>query len=228
MTLLSVLYMIVYGFVLSLIAFDLVMGADPHWISTLFGAYAFVKAFYIGLGGLIILASIVFIRYGPGSGITRDHFHDVGKLFFGFCLIWGDFFYAQFVVIWYGNIPEETHYLIQRTMLLPWQPLAWGIFIICFILPFLILLNRKVKSKPVFMSALSSIVILGMGLEHLLLLGPALNPQLNLSRFISTTALIFLGFFGLMAWSLGFFLNLFPELVRSGAKEGESGNAGRE
>ena len=102
--------------VLSLIGFDLVMSMDPHWVSTLFGAYHFVKAFYVGLGALIILAAIVHLRRGGGAGIAAAHFHDIGKLFFAFCLLWADFFYVQLTVIWYGNIPEETHYVILRTV----------------------------------------------------------------------------------------------------------------
>ena len=90
---------------------------DPHWISTLFGAYNFVKAFYVGLGALIILACILYLRHGEASGITSSHLHDIGKLFFAFCLLWADFFYVQLIVIYYGNIPEETYYVIARTML---------------------------------------------------------------------------------------------------------------
>ena len=59
MSLWAGLYIFAFAFVLSLIGFDLVMSMDPHWVSTLFGAYHFVKAFYLGLGGLIILAAIV-------------------------------------------------------------------------------------------------------------------------------------------------------------------------
>lgn len=219
MSVFGVLYMIAYAFVLSLLAFDLIMSADPHWISTLFGAYAFVKAFYIGLGALIILASVVALRYGDLSGLTATHFHDLGKLFFGFCLIWGDFFYAQFVVIWYGNLPEEASYIIQRTMLSPWKSLAWVVLCTCFIVPFLILLNRKVKTKPVFMAVLCSVVIVGIGLEHLLLLGPALSPDISGFSQGLAAGLIFVGFFGLMGLALRFFLNLFPELVLAEEQE---------
>ena len=216
MSVFSVLYMIAYAVVLSLIAFDLIMSADPHWISTLFGAYAFVKAFYVGLAGLIILAAVVYRKAGADFGLNPSHFHDLGKLFLGFCLIWGDFFYAQFVVIWYGNIPEETSYIIQRTMLAPWQPLAWVVFGICFVIPFLILLNRRIKTKPVFMGGLCTVVIAGIGLEHLLLLGPALNPGVGVLDQVIAAMSVSLGFLGLMILSLGFFFRLFPELIDTG------------
>jgi hypothetical protein len=124
MTIWGGLYILAFALVLCLIGFDLIMSMDPHWISTLFGAYNFVKAFYIGLGALIILAAIIRLKQGEASRLDTAHFHDIGKLFFAFCLLWADFFYVQLLVIYYGNIPEETHYVIIRTVLTPWNKLA--------------------------------------------------------------------------------------------------------
>jgi hypothetical protein len=213
MTVWGGLYILAFALVLSLIGFDLVMSMDPHWISTLFGAYHFVKAFFIGLGALIILAAIIRIRQGEASGIKANHFHDIGKLFFGFCLLWADFFYVQLMVIYYGNIPEETHYVIVRTMLAPWNKLAWTVFIVCFIGPFFILLNQRIKTKPVLMLTICSIVIVGMWLEHLLLLGPALSHDAQAIPLSLSDGLISLGFLGLMAIAVGYFLKVFPETI---------------
>jgi len=190
------------------------MSMDPHWISTLFGAYNFVKAFYVGLGALVILASIFYLRHGEAGSITSSHLHDIGKLFFAFSFLWADFFYVQLVVIWYGNIPEETQYVIERTMLAPWKSLAWTVFIVCFIFPFIILLNKKIKTKPVFMIMICTVVIAGIWLEHLLLLGPALSPDAHHISLSALDGLITLGFFGLMLLALSWFFRQFPELVR--------------
>jgi hypothetical protein len=219
MTVFGILYILAFALVLSLIGYDLMMSMDPHWYSTLFGAYTFVKAFYIALGGLIILASILHLNPATEFKLKPSDFHDIGKLFFAFCMVWGDFFYVQLVVIWYGNIPEETAYLIERTMTPPWNYLAWFVFIICFIIPFIILLNRKIKTKPRFMSVLCALVIMGIWLEHLLILGPALNPHVSALPLDLTDGLMFLGFGSLMAVTIRFFLNLFPEFIR--AADGE-------
>jgi len=219
MNVLGVLYIMAFAFVLTLVAFDLVMSMEPVWVSTLFGAYAFVKAFYIGLAALIILAFSIHLGRGKTSGLTSSHFHDLGKLFFGFCLLWADFFYCQFLVIWYGNLPEETSYIITRTMSLPWKSLAWTVFIVSFVIPFCILLNRKVKTKPVFMITLCSMVLIGIWLEHLLLVGPALSPKTSFLPLDVTDGLIFLGFLGLMAMAVRFGLGMFPELIPVQQKE---------
>jgi len=214
------LYILAFALVLSLLGYDLIMSMEPHWISSLFGAYIFIKAFYAGLGALIILASVLYIKNGKASGITESHFHDAGKLFFAFCLLWADFFYAQLLVIWYGNIPEETHFVILRTMVQPWKTLAWTVFIMGFIIPFVVLLNRRVKTKPVFMIVLCSMVIIAIWLEHLLLLGPSLNRQAVSLPLDLSDVLIFLGFFGLLVVSLSVFMRTFPEAVISGKAEG--------
>jgi hypothetical protein len=209
----SGVYCFLYALVLSLIGFDLVMAMDPHWWSTLFGAYHFVKAFYLGLGGLIILAALLHIGRGRSSRLSDRHFHDLGKLFFAFCLLWADFFYVQLNVIWYGNIPEETHYVILRTVLPPWNRLAWTVFIMCFIVPFVVLLNRRVKSMPRFMLGLCLFITVGLWLEHLLLLGPALIQHASEVPLGVSDGLVFLGFLGLMGLAVAFTLNRFPELA---------------
>lgn len=213
MTIWGGLYILAFTVVLSLIGYDLVMSMDPHWVSTLFGGYTFVKAFYVGLGALIILAGITRITKGSASGLKPAHFHDIGKLFFAFCLLWADFFYVQLTVIWYGNISEETHYVIERTMMVPWNTLAWTVFTICFVMPFVILLNKKVKSKPVFMVILCSVILIGFWLEHLLLLAPALSHDADTLPLRVSDGLITAGFFGLMVIAVSFFLKRFPEIA---------------
>ncbi len=219
MGLFSILYMLAFTLVLSLIGYDLVMAADPHWISTLFGAYSFVKAIYLGLGGLIILAALLHLSPRTEFQLPASNFHDIGKLFFAFCLMWADFFYVQLVVIWYGNIPEETAYIIERTMLVPWRYLAWGVFLVCFVLPFFILINKKVKMMPAAMIVICSVVIVGIWFEHLLLLGPSLSHSAAGLPLGFSDILISLGFFGLMLSAIAVAFKQFPELVRIEKRE---------
>jgi hypothetical protein len=212
-TVFAILYILTFTLVLSLLGYDLVMSLDPHWYSTLFGAYTFIKAFYVGLGGLIILASVLHLKAARPVGLEPAHFHDVGKLFLAFCLVWADFFYCQLVVIWYGNIPEEAAYVIERTMRMPYKPLAWTVFIVCFIAPFLILLNKAIKTRPVAMSLLCIMVLVGIWLEHLLLIGPALFPNSRELPVGGMDLAISMGFLGIMALTLKAFIERFPELV---------------
>ena len=200
-----------YAVVLSLLAFDLIMSLDPHWHSTLFGAYYFIGSFYTALAALIILSALLRKQPGFLNLIQPGHFHDLGKLLLGFCLITGDFFYSQFLVIWYGNLPEETRYVILRVRQNPWEPLAWAVLGLCFALPFIGLLSRKIKLKPPALAVLSAVILVGMWLERFLLIAPSLwkGQDFFLGRpEISITA----GFLGLLTLSFVLFFRMFSPL----------------
>jgi Ni/Fe-hydrogenase subunit HybB-like protein len=210
-TFLAPVFAILYALVLSLIAIDLIMSLDPHWVSTLFGAYYFIACFYSGLAAVIILSSIAVGRLGLGEYIGKQQFHDLGKLLLGFCIVTGDFFYAQFLVIWYGNLPEETKFVILRLNHSPWQPLAWAVLFGCFALPFLVLLIRRIKMRPRFMMVLCSFILVGMWFERFLLVVPSLWEGKSIP-FGPTEILITAGFFGTMALCVMIFLRMFPML----------------
>jgi hypothetical protein len=202
---------IAYGFVLSLIAIDLIMSLDPRWVSTLFGAYFFLSSFYLGLAALAIVSVLSLNSYGLKDYIHSRYFQDLGKLVFGFCLLTGYFFYAQFLVIWYGNIPEETRYVILRVRQSPWGPLAWAVLATAFILPFIALLSRKMKMKPISLMGVSLLILIGIWMERFLLIAPSFWKGEEIPIGIHEV-LITAGFFGLMALSLIIFLKRFPFL----------------
>ena len=194
----SSIFLLLYALVYSLIGFDLVMSLAPHWYSTLFGAYFFMSSFYLGLAALAVVSTLTRKYPKLEGGIGTGQFHDLGKLLFAFCILTGDFLWSQFAVIWYGNIPEETEYVILRTMEMPWAPVAWVVLIGTFVVPFLVLLSRGVKENPRSLLAVASVILIGMWLERYLLVVPSLLHQETLplgwpELFIT------LGFFGAFA-----------------------------
>ncbi|MCJ8502224.1 hypothetical protein [Desulfatitalea alkaliphila] len=219
MTVAAFLYMLAFAIVLSILGFDLVMSMDPHWFSTLFGAYSFVKAIYVGFGALIVLAALLHMSPGNGFRLRPGQFHDIGKLFFAFGLVWADFFYAQLVVIWYGNISEETAWVIERVMMAPWQGLSWTVFAVCFVAPSLILINKKIKTVPAAMAVICTVVIAGMWLEHFLLLGPVYHAHPAALPLGWSDLLIALGFLGMLAGSVALYLGQFPEVLAAREEE---------
>jgi hypothetical protein len=206
---LSTIYALLYALVLSLIAIDLIMSLDPQWVSTLFGAYYFIGSFYTALAALLVLALWARKALGLEPFLQSRHFHDLGKLLLGFCLMTGDFFYSQFLVIWYGNLPEESRYILLRIRFSPWEPLAWMVLLTCFVLPFGVLLSRKIKMQPLPLMVLSLIILAGMWLERFLLVAPSLwkGPGMPLGLMeVAITA----GFLGIMGACILTFLQQFP------------------
>lgn len=208
---LSPLYAVLYALVLTLLAVDLIMSLDPHWVSTLFGAYFFVGSFYTALAAVVILSALGATRFGLESCIGPGQFHDMGKLLLGFCVLTGDFFYAQFVVIWYGNLPEETRFIIRRVSQAPWDALSWTVLVLGFVVPFLVLLRRKVKMNPRFMMVLAGLILVGMWLERFLLVAPSLTKGQGMPLGFMEI-LISAGFLGAMALCLMVFFRKFPAL----------------
>jgi len=211
---LSPIVAILYAVVFSLFGFDLVMSLSPEWYSTLFGMYFFTGAFYCALAALIILSGIAVRRFGMGEYIQKNQFHDLGKLLLAFCLVNGDFFFAQFLVIWYGNLPEETRFVILRVNVYPWNVLAWTVLFLFFILPFVVLLSRKVKMKPTLMTVLAGLILAGLWLERFLVITPSLWKGRGLPLGWQEL-MVSLGFLGLLGLCLQWFIRRFPLLPLS-------------
>jgi hypothetical protein len=208
---LSPIFGVFYAFILSLLSFDLIMSLDPHWYSTLFGAYYFTSSFYTALAALVFISHLLRGSHGLQECIHPHHLHDLGKLLFAFCLFTGYLFYVQFLVIWYGNLPEETKYIILRIRFTPWEPLGWTVLGMILILPFLVLLRRKWKMNPAVMIPVSLVVLAGMWLERFIQVAPSLWKGKSLPLGLPEI-LITAGFLGVMALSLAVFLTRVPIL----------------
>ena len=126
----------------SMMSWDWIMSIDPHWFSTLFGWYVFASMMVSGVT-TIALISIYLKSKGYLPNVNDNHIHDLGKFMFGFSVFWTYLWFSQFMLIWYSNIPEEVVYFISRIedYTIPF----WGMVVINFILPFLILVSSNFK-----------------------------------------------------------------------------------
>ena len=213
-TIFAHVYGILYALILSLFAVDFIMSLEPGWVSTLFPAYYWMSSFYSGLAAVTILSAIAVKRFALGNVIRPKQFHDLGKLLLGFCIVSGDFFYAQFLVIWYGNMPEETGFIIKRMNIFPWSALSWTVLFMAFVIPFLVLLIRKIKMKPGFMLWFSVFILVAMWLERFLLVVPSIWKEGGFPLGLEEV-LITLGFMGAMGLCIQEFLKRVPALAFS-------------
>ena len=103
-------------------SFDWVMSLSPMWFSTMFGVYIFAGSV---LAAHCTIAVVSFVLQKQGAmrdEVTIEHYHDLGKFIFGFVFFWTYIAFSQYMLIWYGNIPEETEWFYHR------QVGAWGMF----------------------------------------------------------------------------------------------------
>ena len=202
--------LIAYGWIFSLVAFDFVMALDPHWYSTLVGGYYAVGNLLLGVAFLTIAAVWTRDRFQIRDYIGDQQLHDIGKLLFGFCILWAYTLWSQYLVIWYGDLPEETEFIAHR-MQGSWAPLTWLMLTLVFFVPFVVLLSRKVKTHVRGLTTVALMVAVGMWLERFILVSPSIWHGEGLP-FGILEVLITAGVFSLFAWSYSTFIQTFPVL----------------
>ncbi len=203
---LAVVMLMLYIVVLSLLGFDLVMSLAPQWHSSLFGGYFVVSSLYTGFALLAILT--VFSNRSGAAEVPPSAVQDVAKLVFATCILWMYFFFSQYLVIWYGNVPVETRFLVARFFRDPWRTLAWVVWGIGWLIPFCYLLKRLTGRPPqshgplVFVSFLALIAIF---FERMILVFPSIRTEPSLPIGWAEV-LITAGFFALFALGRIWFL----------------------
>lgn len=126
-------------------SYDILMSLDPHWFSTIFGVYLFAGGILSAVAVITLVALLLQRRGGHLQGvITREHYQDLGKYLFGFVVFWAYIAFSQYMLYWYGGIPEETVWFQHRLQE------GWGwhsAFLLGFhfVLPFFVLLPRGTK-----------------------------------------------------------------------------------
>ncbi len=166
-------YVVVY----TLLAFDMVMSLEPHWYSTLFGAYFFVGNQYASMGAIIVAATFLHRRFGLEENLGTHRFADMGNLMMGFGILFSGFVFAQWLTIWYGNLPEEAPYLMTRLYQYPWRGVGIAVMVLALFGPFLMLQSRAAKNTPARLAWIAACVLVGIWLERWMLVVPALSPD---------------------------------------------------
>ena len=157
----------------SFIGFDMVMAMDKIWYSTMFGGYFFWDAFLSGIAFSIIVMLTVRKVFGLQKVFHEHVLHDYGKMLFAFSIFWMNLLWAQWLTIWYGNMPEETEFLFKRIVGV-WKPYGWTTVILIFVIPFIVLMRKKPKVTPWVLGGVSFLVLVGLWLAKFLEIVPTL------------------------------------------------------
>ena len=206
---------VVYAYVMSLVAFDYVMSLDQEWFSTLFGVYFFVGNLYSALALMLIIVANVRNKPGLAEYMTISRYHDLAKLTFAIACLWTYMIFSQYLVIWYSTLPEETPYLITRSMPgTPWYYMFWTLFAVLFLLPFLGLMPRTVCRNTRLTSVIAAILLIGQWFAHYVLVVPSIqdrhgDPQM---LFGAHEILLTVGFVGMFFLCYFTFLSKVPVL----------------
>ena len=159
-------------------AFDWIMALEARWYSTIFGVYYFSGAM-VGVLAVLPLAALGLQQAGRLRGaITVEHYHDLGKLLFAFVVFWGYIAFSQFLLIWYGNIPEETQWY-RRRLSDGWESLALVLLAGHLVIPFFGLLSRRAKRRAGILAFWSAWLLAMHWLDLYWLVMPAVEQPVS-------------------------------------------------
>ena len=192
------------------LAWDLSMSLDLHFQSTMYGWWVFMGGWVAALASFTIL-TMAWRRYlGAYELITEKHFHDLGKLCFAFTAFWGYITFGQYLVIWYGNLGEETHWARLR-LIHPWLPITLMTVTLMFG-PFFGLMSRAAKVYLPTMAFFAMFTVVGLWFHRYLEIYPSLyykSAHAPLGIWELGVALGMLGIWGLCYMS---FMDAFPRM----------------
>jgi hypothetical protein len=167
----GVILALAYAVLWGLIAIDVGMTTLPHFFSTMFPVAFFISAFHSALAMTALLVVLYRKPLRLQEYVTERQFHDLGKLVFAFSVFWMYINWSQYVVIWYGLLPQEQNYFVLKFHR-PFAPLVLAAVMMIFVLPFFGLLARSVKKVPGILAGFAVIILLGHWLERFLIATP--------------------------------------------------------
>src|SRR5712692_7414781 len=181
-------------------AIDWVMSLDPSWSSTIFGLI-FVASWTMSALAFTILATAWLSQRAPMNAVMRpSHFQDLGNLTLTLVMLWTYFAFSQYLIIWSGNLPEETTWYVARRHG-GWGAIALAIAILQFAFPFMILLSRAAKSSGRKLAMLAVLILLMRALDVIWLIEPTFNRERFHLSWMDVVAPLAIGGLWLAAFS---------------------------
>jgi hypothetical protein len=208
---LAVFAVLAFGFGWPMLSWDLSMTLDMHFASTMYGWQYFMT----GWVGAVMTVSLLTMwwrqQLDARSLIVDKHIHDLGKLCFAFTAFWGYLTFAQFLVIWYANMGEETHFFRLR-LIAPWFWWTTAVGVLVFVLPFFGLISKAAKMYLPTFILFACCSILGTYLQRYVEVYPSLYgvaPAAPFGIWEIGVTLLYLGAWGICYFA---FMDAFPKM----------------
>ncbi len=167
----SAIFLVVFGITYTFASFDWIMSLEPMFFSTIYAFYHIAGTFLAGTAAIAVLV-ILLRRRGFFKEVGDKQLHNLGKLVLGFSTFWAYIWLCQYLLIYYANIPEETVYYLRRTSGEGWSFLFILNLFLNWIVPFVLLLPRSVKTNEAWMLTACGIVLVGHWLDLYIMIFP--------------------------------------------------------
>jgi hypothetical protein len=183
---------VIFGITITFAGIDLLMSLDPHWFSSIFGVYFFAGAM-VGFLAAFILALHALQSAGlMRHVVTIEHYHDIGKLLFGFLAFWAYIAYSQYMLIWYSNMPEETGWFLRR-ITGGWDAVSVVLVLVHFLIPFVLLMSRNVKRRVRLLAPMAVWMLVAHWIDLFWLVMPEFDRARLTFHVIDITVFVALG-----------------------------------
>src|SRR3989338_1916401 len=187
------LFLVFFAVFSSTSAWDWLMSIDVHWFSTLFGWYVFAGMWCSAMI-IIVTLTLYLKKQGYLPKVNESHIHDLGKWTFAISFLWSYLWFSQFMLIWYANIPEETTYHLTRIE--DFKAMYFGMFIINFAFPMLLLMSRDAKRHAGILTFVGLVVLCGHWVDaYLMVMGGSMGKHAYIGFMEIGMALLVFGFF---------------------------------
>lgn len=163
--------LVIYCLVVSIAVVDWVMMLDPHWFSTMWGLL-FVAGWALSCLSFAVMVLAYLSDKAPMDHVLgKRHFHDIGKLMLALTMIWAYFNFSQFLIIWSGNLPEETSWFLVR-MKGGWGYMGVALILFHFAFPFMVLLQQDFKRRAKWLALLGLFILFMRLVDMFYQIGP--------------------------------------------------------
>ena len=170
------LFMIIFGITITVVAFDWISSLEPTWYSDIFGVYLFAGTFLAGLAATTLAILYVKSR-GRLQEVGPDHVYNLGGFLFAFTVFWSYIGFAQYMLMWYANLPEEVFWYKER-LEGGWGAILLVLAVFHFLVPFFLLIPREAKSSPRFLFFTAAIMLFSHWLDLYWMIFPVLRRGL--------------------------------------------------
>jgi len=184
--------LLLYAMTMTFAAIDWAMSLTPHWYSHIYGVIIIGGQILTAMAfAIAVTASLVEIE--PVSEyVTADRFHDLGKLLLAFIMLWAYFALSQYLIIWSGDLPEETPWYAAR-LEGGWQVIGIALILFHFVLPFVVLLSRNVKRNPRALAVVTLVFLFIRFLDLYWLVVPAFHPGVLVVHWLDVLTTVAIG-----------------------------------
>ena len=181
--------LILFALTVTFVALDWLMSLDPLWYSTIFGVYFFSGAL-VAIYAFMSLVAIAQRRSGVLAGVVGEgHVAELGKLLFAFVAFWAYIAFSQYLLVWYGNLPEETGFFAAR-LAGSWRGATLVLAAGHFVVPFFFLMPRTVKRHSTALAAAAAWMLAMHALDLYWLVMPGLHRAGLAPSLLDATALV--------------------------------------